>query len=160
MQLAKKFVLLVFLQALLSGAAFAEAKATSDAKPTAAEAKALAEKAVAYIKTAGTAKAFAEFNARDGKWIDRDLYIIVIAFDGDMLVHGTNPKLVGKPQLEMRDRDGKLMSKEMVELAKSKGTGWVDYVWPNPLSKKFEPKSTYVIRIPGFDGFLGVGVYK
>ncbi len=160
MQLAKKFIFLVLLQALLSGAAFAQAKATSAAKPTAAEAKALAEKAAAYIKAVGTDNAFAEFNARDGKWIDRDLYVIVIGFDGNMLVHGTNHALVGKPQLEMRDRDGKLMSKEMLELAKTKGTGWVDYVWPNPVSKKFEPKSTYVMRIPGFDGFLGVGVYK
>ncbi len=154
MHLIRRFVLLILVQALMAGAAFAQAKATPE------EAKALAEKAVAHIKAVGPEKAFAEFNARDGKWTDRELYIIVIGFDGMMLVHGTLKAIVGKQQLEMRDMNGKFMSKEMVDLAKSKGSGWVDYMWSNPVTKKIDPKSTYVLRIPGFDGFLGVGIYK
>jgi len=154
MHFIRRFVLLVLVQALMVGAAFAQAKATPE------QAKALAEKAVAHIKAVGPDKAFADFNTRDGKWLDRELYIIVIGFDGTMLVHGTNKAIVGKPQLEMRDMNGKYMSQEMLDLAKSKGSGWVDYMWSNPVTKKIDPKSTYVLRIPGFDGFLGVGIYK
>ena len=154
MHFIRRVVLLVLVQALMAGAAFAQAKATPE------QAKALAEKAVAHIKAVGTDKAFADFNTRDGKWLDRELYIIVIGFDGTMLAHGTNKAIVGKPQLEMRDMNGKFMSQEMLDLAKSKGSGWVDYMWSNPVTKKIDPKSTYVLRIPGFDGFLGVGIYK
>jgi len=154
MHLIRRLVLLILVPAFLAGAVFAQAKATPD------EAKALAEKAVAHIKAAGPEKAFADFNARDGKWTDRELYIIVIGFDGMMLVHGTLKAIVGKQQLEMKDMNGKFMSKEMLDLAKSKGSGWVDYMWSNPVTKKIDPKSTYVLRIPGFDGFLGVGIYK
>lgn len=154
MHFLRRFVLLVLVQALMAGAAFAQAKATPE------QAKALAEKAVAHIKAVGPDKTFADFNARDGKWLDRELYIIVIDFDGTMLAHGTNKALVGKPQLEMRDMNGKFMSQEMLDLAKSKGSGWVDYLWSNPATKKIDPKSTYVLRIAGFDGFLGVGIYK
>lgn len=154
MHFLRRLVLLVLVQALMAGAAFAQAKATPE------QAKALAEKAVAHIKAVGPDKAFADFNARDGKWLDRELYIIVIGFDGTMLAHGTNKALVGKPQLEMRDMNGKFMSQEMLDLAKSKGSGWVDYLWSNPATKKIDPKSTYVLRIAGFDGFLGVGIYK
>ena len=154
MRFMRNLALLVLVQALMAGAAFAQAKATPE------QAKALAEKAVAYIKAVGPEKAFAEFNARDGKWLDRELYVIVIGFDGTMLAHGTNRVLVGKPQLEMRDMNGKFMTQEMLKVAKTKGSGWVDYMWSNPVTKKIDPKSTYVLRIPGFDGFVGVGVYK
>jgi len=158
MQFMRKFILLVLLQALMAGAAFAQAKPA--ARATEAEAKAFAEKAIAHIKAVGAEKAYADFNARDGKWTDRELYVIVIAFDGTMRVHGTVAALVGKNETERRDMNGKLMTAEMIEVAKTKGTGWVDYVWPNPVTKKFEPKSTYVIRVPGADAFLGVGIYK
>ena len=154
MRFVRHFALLILVQALLAGTAFAEAKATPE------QAKALAEKAVAYIKAVGPEKAFAEFNAGDGKWLDRELYVIVIGFDGTMLAHGTNRVLVGKPQLEMRDMNGKFMTQEMLKVAQTKGSGWVDYMWSNPVTKKIDPKSTYVLRIPGFDGFVGVGVYK
>ncbi len=154
MQILKNLVLLILFQALMAGAAFGQAKATP------AEAKALTERAAARIKAVGPEKAFAEFNARDGKWLDRDLYVIAIGFDGTMLAHGTNKALVGKSMLELMDANGKIMTKEMIDVAKSKGSGWVDYVWPNPVTKKFEPKSTYVLRVPEFDGFVGVGAYK
>jgi cytochrome c len=43
-------------------------------------------------------------------------------------------------------------------VAKTKGTGWVDYKWVNPVSKKIEPKSTYIQK--GDEYFLGCGIYK
>jgi len=58
----RKFILLVLLQALMAGAAFAQAKPA--ARATEAEAKAFAEKAIAHIKAVGAEKAYADFNAR------------------------------------------------------------------------------------------------
>ena len=129
MHFIKKLVLLVLVQALMAGAAFAQAKATPD------EAKALATKAIGHIKEVGPDKAFADFNANDGKWRDRELYIIAIGYDGTMLAHGTNKALVGKPQFDMKDMNGKYMTKEMAEVSKTKGSGWVDYMFSNPTTK-------------------------
>jgi cytochrome c len=50
--------------------------------------------------------------------------------------------------------------KEMIEVAKTKGSGWVNYSWTNPVTKKVQPKTAWVQRIEGSDWFIGCGVYK
>jgi cytochrome c len=122
------------------------------------EAKALVDKGVAFIKAEGKEKAFTEFTDQKGKFIDRDLYIFVVDFKGITLAHGGNAKLVGKDMGELKDADGKFFIKEFIALAKTKGSGWVDYKWANPVTKKIEPKSTYVQKVDEY--FLGCGIYK
>ena len=46
----------------------------------------------------------------------------------------------------------------MRDLAMSGKTGWVDYVWVNPVSKVLEPKSSYVKKADD-KYFVGVGIY-
>jgi cytochrome c len=46
----------------------------------------------------------------------------------------------------------------MLELAKAGKTGWVDYKWANPQTKKVEPKSSYMMKVG--DVIVGVGIYK
>ena len=150
----RKMVWLLLLQLLMVGTALAQAHGT------AAEAKALAEKGLAHIKAVGVDKALEDFSAKDGKWQDRDLYIFVIKYDGTMMAHGANKALVGKPMQDMKDANGVFFTRDMINLAKTKGTGWVDYMWPNPVTKKTEQKSSYAVAIPNYEGFLGVGIYK
>ena len=125
---------------------------------TADEAKGLVEKGVAYVKAEGKEKAFAEFTNQKGRFVDRDLYIFVVDFNGITLAHGGSPKLVGKDMRELKDADGEYFIKKFIELDKTKGNGWVDYKWGNPVTKKIEPKSTYIQRVD--DYFLGCGIYK
>jgi cytochrome c len=125
---------------------------------TANEAKVLVEKAAAYVKAEGKEKAFAEFSNPSGKFVDRDLYIFIVDFNGLTLAHGGNAKLVGKNMLELKDADGEFFIKKFIEVAKTKGNGWVDYKWVNPVSKKIEPKSTYIQK--GDEYFFGCGIYK
>jgi cytochrome c len=146
----KKLLIAILVNFLLVSFAFAGG--------TAKEAKTLVEKGVAYIKANGKDKAFAEFTDTKGKFIDRDLYIFVVDFKGLTLAHGGNPKLVGKDMSELKDSDGKFFIKEFIELAKTKGSGWVDYKWQNPVTKNIEPKTTYIQRCE--DYFLGCGIYK
>lgn len=127
---------------------------------TAKEAETLVEKAAAYIRANGKEKAFAEFTDPKGKFIDRDLYIFVVDFNGLTLAHGGNSKLVGKDMSELRDSSGKFFIKEFIKLAKTKGSGWVDYKWENPVTKNIEQKSTYIQRQGQEDYFLGCGIYK
>jgi cytochrome c len=122
------------------------------------EATALVEKGVAFIKAEGKEKAFTEFTDNKGKFVDRDLYIFVVDFKGLTLAHGGNAKLVGKDMSGLKDADGEPFIQKMIELAKSKGNGWVDYKWTNPVTKKIEAKTTYVQKVD--DYFLGCGIYK
>jgi signal transduction histidine kinase len=54
------------------------------------------------------------------------------------------PALIGKNQVSEPDADGKLFRKEIVEVANTKGTGWVNYKYKNPTSGAVEPKTSYV----------------
>jgi len=125
---------------------------------TAAEAEAMVKKAIQLIKTEGKEKAFAEINNPKGKFVDRDLYIFVYDMDGKCIAHGFNQKMVGKELIEIKDSDGKLYVKERVEIAKTKGKGWQDYKFTDPITKKIEPKSAYVERVENM--IVGCGVYK
>ena len=125
---------------------------------TANEAKALMGKAVAFVKAEGKEKAFAEFTKPKGKFVDRDLYIFAVDFNGITLAHGGNAKLAGKDMSGLKDADGMYFIKKFIELAKTKGSGWVDYKWVNPVTKKIESKSTYIQKMDNY--FMGCGIYK
>jgi len=123
---------------------------------TPAEAEALVNKAAAYLKNNGKDKAIAEFNNPAGQFRDKDLYITAYELDGTCRAH-FNPKLVGKNLTELRDKDGKLFIKERLEIAATKGKGWQDYKYVNPLTKKVEPKDVYVKKAG--DLVLACGAY-
>ncbi len=151
----KKIVLLSLVCLLVAGFAFAAAKATQK------DAIALVDKAAAYLKVNGEAKAFAEFNKKDGPFADmsRDLYVFVFDLTGKCLAHGANPALIGRDLSGLKDSDGKYFIKEFSTIAKTKGKGWIDYNWSNPTTKKIEPKSTYVLKVAD-NMLIGCGIYK
>ena len=125
---------------------------------TAAEATAMVKKAIEYIKANGKDKAYAEINNPKGMFHDRDLYVFVYDMKGVTQAHGANPKMLGKNLMELKDADGVLIVKSFLDIANTKGKGWVDYKWPNPVSKALEAKSTYVEKYD--DVVVGSGIYK
>lgn len=129
-------------------------------KGSAEEAVAMTKAAVAYLKENGREKAFAEFsNPANTTFHNRDLYVYVYDFQGVALAHGINPKMIGKNLLEMRDGEGKYIIKGFIEVAGSPaGKGWVDYKWPNPVTKSVDHKAGYVEKVG--DLIVGSGIYK
>lgn len=124
------------------------------------EAVAMVKRAVAHMKKAGKAKAFADFaDPANTQFHDRDLYIFVYDMDGTAVAHGNNPKMVGKNLVDMKDIDGKFIIRGFIDVAKSKGSGWVDYKWPNPVTKNVEAKSSYVEKTED-NLIVGAGIYK
>lgn len=124
------------------------------------EAKALAERANEYVKKVGPEQAFKDFTTDKAKWTQKDMYVFVGDWNGTALAHGGNERLVGKTLLELKDQNGKPFVKELVAAAQSKGSGWVEYDWVNPQTKKVEPKVSYVMKLSSFDGMVIVGVYR
>ena len=56
------------------------------------EAVAMVKKAVSAIKAEGPGKAYPEISNPSGKFVDRDLYIVVYGLDGMVLAHGADAK--------------------------------------------------------------------
>lgn len=133
---------------------------SAQSKATAAEATAMVKKGVTVLKAGGAdaSKLITEVTAKDAKWVDRDLYLVVYGMDGSVKAHGANAKLVGNNLMDMLDIDGKPYIKERIDLAKSKGSFWQDYKFTNPTTKKIEPKSMYCEKVN--DLVACAGIYK
>jgi signal transduction histidine kinase len=145
----------------LAAAFFTLPAAAEDAEHgTKEEAKVMVDAAAAHVKKVGVEKAMKDFTEDKASWTKKDLYVFGYDFSATVLGHGANPKLIGKNLFDLKDQNGKLFMREIVEVTKTKGNGWIEYDWTNPVAKKVEGKATYVTRIPGFDGGVAVGVYR
>ena len=118
----------------------------------------MADKADKFMKANGKDKLIEKVNAKDPQFFVGEMYVIVLDPAGTHLAHPANPKLIGKSMLDVPDPDGKMFRKDRVDLAASKGKGWVDYRYKNPESGKIEQKSAYVLK--SGDVILTVGIYK
>jgi cytochrome c len=121
------------------------------------EAKAYSERAAAYIKQVGEDKAFADFTRPDGGFVNGELYVFCYDRNGVNKAHGGNSSFVGKNLLHIKDPDGKEPNTLIVKMGFEQGQGWVDFKWPNPVTKRIESKSAYVIHTN--DVVCGVGYY-
>jgi methyl-accepting chemotaxis protein len=69
------------------------------------------------------------------------------------------PYMNDKDASELKDPSGKRMVVEMVERVKSKGSGYVDYVWNRKGSEKAVPKISYVKGFAPWGWMIGSGIY-
>ena len=121
---------------------------------TAAEAKAMLEKAVAAVK-ADKAKALAMFAKGEGGFKDRDLYPFCGGPDGNFTAH---PTLTGKSLKELNDKAGKALGAEMYKVAQEGKISEVSYMWPRPGQTEPVQKVSYVTKVG--DQVCAVGYYK
>jgi cytochrome c len=149
--------ILALITALLAGGAVGGAAAAAEPEHgTREQAVAMVKRVEAMFQKDGADATFKAVTAKN--FNDRDLYPFVYKLDGtDCVAHGANPALVGKNLIDLKDQNGKFLIRELSDTAKN-GSGWVDYKWPNPITKMIEAKSSYVERMGDF--FVGVGVYR
>jgi signal transduction histidine kinase len=130
--------------------------------PTAEQAKGIVKRAIAYAKQNGTEKLFQQTNQMGGIFyagLGSEMYLFVYNPKGDMMAIGYNPAtLVGKNRLDLKDPDGKAFVREFIAVAQKNGSGWVDYKYSNPVSKKVEAKTSYVELSDGL--IYCCGIYK
>jgi hypothetical protein len=126
---------------------------------TAAEAKAMLEKAVAALK-AGEADALAKFNKPDGGFRDRDLYVFCYDMTTGAFTAHTNAALIGKDVRTIKVGDDAL-GQRIFDTIKGSAPGsvvTVDYKFPRPGTTEPVPKQSFVTKV-GNQG-CGVGYYK
>lgn len=146
------------LAAAILSLSVSSAALAADKPATPDEAVAMVKRAVKFLKDNGRDKAFAEFSNPKGSFVDRELYIVVFNMNGVNLAHGNNTKIIGKNLIDMKDNEGRPIIRSFIDIAKTKGSGWFDYKWPNPVSQVVEGKSTYLEKYE--DLIVGVGIYK
>ena len=123
------------------------------------------KEAAKMINEKGLDAGVAELNKKDGKFVWKDSYVFLVEFDGKVLAHPMSPALIGKNVNDMKDKSedpakAKLLFKEFSELAKSKGEGWVGYMWSNPGDPKPRKKISYIFRVPGKNVYAAAGIWE
>lgn len=137
-------VLMVIMSSSLIGLAMAQDMATKD------ECVAKVKEAAALITEKGMEEGLKVLNDKNGPFVWKDSYVFAMNLDDNSIIaHPVQPNLVGKNLIGIKDVNGKMFATEFMSLAKDKGEGWVDYMWPKPGEKEPSPKKTYVYRVPG-----------
>lgn len=79
--------------------------------------------------------------------------------DGLMVLHPIKPSLNGQELWGKKDPDGKKLFKEMDDIVKKEGAGFVDYKWPKPGFDKPVDKISYVKLFEPWGWIIGGGEY-
>jgi signal transduction histidine kinase len=125
---------------------------------TAAEAKAMLEKAVTELK-ANEAAALAKFTKGEGGFKDRDLYVFCYDMTtGKFTAHGANQSLIGTDVKALKEKDGSPLGEKVFNATKAGTISTVSYNFPKPGTTDPVAKESYVTQV-GNQG-CGVGYYK
>lgn len=128
--------------------------AAQSACPTATlkSARALAERAAAHLGKVGSARAFADFMNPAGSFMTGDLYVWVFDLDGVMVANGRYPHFVGS-----RVGLGGGPGSAIVSRALRENSGWVEYRWYSPCTRRLGPKIAWFVRVGRY--VVGAGAY-
>lgn len=85
-------------------------------------------------------------------------YFYAYTTEGVNVVHPINKALVGKNLIDMKDKEGNFVIKDLIKAAKE-GTGVTRFIWPNPITKIDEPKLSYNFYYEPLDLVIGTGDY-
>jgi methyl-accepting chemotaxis protein len=119
---------------------------------------ALVRRGIKHLAEHGPGRAFGDFNDPHGRFREGELYLVVLDMNCVVQANGGNSALVGRDDSQLADVDGKRFSAEFIQVALSRGRGWVDYKFMNPKTKQVEPKSSYVERAGGY--VVACGIYR
>ena len=130
---------------------------------------ALCKDAAKFMNEKGFYPTVFEINKKEGKFVTKNTYVFLADLEGHLLAHPFNQQYIGMDMTGNKDSNGKLYAQEYIAIAKSKGEGWTEYMYPTPeeLKKpiprkemKSSKKISFVYRIPGKDLMLIAGFFE
>lgn len=138
--------------------------ASSPQPPGSEEARqieAMVNRAAALVERQGKAAAFAEFRKRDSEWWFGNIYLFSYDQNLNVLLNPAFPKREGTNPRGEKDAKGKAFHDEFLRVVQTKGSGWVDYMFPKPGETRLSQKWSYVkaVNIDGTPGIIGAGFY-
>ncbi len=87
-----------------------------------------------------------------------DGYFFVYDYQGNNLVHPRQSFRIGKNWIDLKDRQGNFVIRDLIDVAKQ-GGGYTTYVWEKPSSKELEKKIGYAIGLDKWGWMVGTGMY-
>lgn len=129
-----------------------------EAGQTAEEARAMADRAVAYFEAHGRAAGLAEVNRGPIEFDDRDLYVFVYDLNGTCRAHARRPGQTGINLRRISDGDGNRFIEDWIRIARSpEGQGWSRYSYAHEASGRVLPKMAWIRRYD--DLLIGVSAF-
>jgi diguanylate cyclase (GGDEF)-like protein len=104
------------------------------------------------------ARAAAIAAIREIRYRDRE-YFWINDLTPRMIMHPTVPELDGKELGDYKDPNGKRLFVEFVKIAKTRGSGFVNYMWPKPGEQAPVTKISYVKLYEPWGWIVGSGIY-
>jgi len=125
------------------------------------EVEGLVNKAAALIDSKGKA-AFADFKLKNSEWFHGETYLFVYDLESNVLLNPAFPAREGTRVTGQKDANGKLFHDAIIQTAETRGSGWVDYMFPKPGQTKPSQKWAYVkaVKIDGVPGLVASGFYS
>ena len=130
-----------------------------------------AEECIALVEQTAEAmeknvyQTLARINKAEHPYKNKDnpsLYVFVMTSELTVRGHPIKTKVIGKNVKDKPDIKGKMFRNEFQAVTRRDGSGWVDYYFLNPKTKKEEHKTSFVKLVKGSDGneyIVGSGKY-
>ena len=138
----------------LAGSGFAEEKATKG------ECVARCKIASQLIQKIGLEAALEKINDPKGPFIWKDTYVLVFEDENCRILAHKRPRIIGFEAKDLKDVNGKLYFHEFLQVANTKGEGWVSYMYPKSRGATPEPKISYILKVPGEKVIVGAGIWE
>ncbi|HTY82170.1 MAG TPA: methyl-accepting chemotaxis protein, partial [Dehalococcoidales bacterium] len=91
---------------------------------------------------------------------DNSGYFWISDTNAYMVMHPIKPEMNGQNEVNYKDPNGKAIFVEMANVVKSKGEGFVNYMWQYGTdAKRIEPKVSYVKGFDAWGWVVGTGIY-
>ena len=141
----------------------------------------LCKDAAKFINEKGLDAAIAEINNKEGKFVTKNTYVFLMDLEGNEFAHPYHA-MTGSPfsavtasgrkvlkLVDYKDTKGKLFVQDYIKVAKTKGEGWTEYMFPKPEEQKkpipmeekiSSKKISYVYRVPGKDLMVIAGYFE
>ncbi|HDZ57781.1 MAG TPA: calcium channel protein [Pseudomonas xinjiangensis] len=121
------------------------------------EAKALLDHVVEAVKEKPQ-QTFERVNNLDAEYLRDDLYAFVVDRETQRFVaHGYNLRLVGSDFSKVHSADRHPIGRQILQAAAQSESGRIPYLWPNPVTRKNEPKVTLFETTDNY--IVAVGYY-
>jgi cytochrome c len=161
--MTKAFAKALLIGSLLLGGVHVSTALAQQSPPASEKSKqieSLVNKAATLIESQGKA-AFADLRKKDSEWFSGDTYLFVYDLKSNVLFNAAFPAREGTNTTGQKDAKGKLFHDEFIHVAETKGSGWVDYMFPKPGQTEPSQKWAYVkaVKVDGVPGLVGSGFY-
>jgi len=132
----------------------------AEERATREECVAKTKEAAKLIEEVGLEKALEKMNDMKGPFMWKDSYVYCFEDETGKILAHKNQRLIGFEAKDLRDVNGKPYFREMFHVADTKREGFVTYMYPRIPGGSPEPKTSYILKVPGTNVIVGAGFFE